>query len=364
MDIVNFVKSKILKLKRDEKISYYNLSNNYNKNLVNNLFDLDNNDGINNNINSQNKDCFFIDGGLGLLFESNSVYIYAIRVSCVKFIGNKFIKKENHNFKLVTYLDKNSNGRLRIYNKIFCEEHTQKLFNYDFDLFNDQKLFNIENYDFFDFNNLKLSGSVILKLLELIYVQKLSNKNSIIVRDGSFEMKNKIDQDIICNFNINSTIFGISKNSSFVDQDGNNLSMRLFDLLGEKFNQIKNSNLILSDFFGYQNILSNNYECIKVYLVKLNTNSNNFFRIDVMSHKEKTNDINIALNIIKQNSIDNAILGYPYGLILVDQLARISNRESEFEKISLFYSDKKLKSILEHNSYNKDFHKILDNLQY
>ncbi|MBT3408510.1 hypothetical protein HN415_07550, partial [Candidatus Woesearchaeota archaeon] len=173
MDIVNFVKSKILKLKRDEKISYYNLSNNYNKNLVNNLFDLDNNDGINNNINSQNKDCFFIDGGLGLLFESNSVYIYAIRVSCVKFIGNKFIKKENHNFKLVTYLDKNSNGRLRIYNKIFCEEHTQKLFNYDFDLFNDQKLFNIENYDFFDFNNLKLSGSVILKLLELIYVQKL-----------------------------------------------------------------------------------------------------------------------------------------------------------------------------------------------
>lgn len=348
--MIDFIKQKLIKFNPDSKIQYFNLSNNYIKNSIDKVSNIES--------EASSKPMYFVDGGLGTIFESNGMFIYSIKISCAKFENNKFTLKEDHNFKLITYLDKDSFGKLRIFNKIYTDEKTNLLFNTDFEKFNQQTLFDKEKYNFKDFDHLKTSGSTILRLLELIYIGKISNNNGIIIRDGSFEIKHKIEQDIITKYSSNSTIVGISKNSNFIDQHGYNLSNRLLEV--SKDNE---SNLLLSDFFGYQDFLSEYYDQIKVHLIKLHKHGV-FFRIDILTKKDNSLNVKKELNQIRENSKDNALLGYPFGLVFVDQLARVANRDSEYEKINLLYKDPELKEKLENLSYNKQFHAILDNMQY
>lgn len=362
MNLSSFLKNQVFKFVPDKKVIYYNLSNNFVNTPVENVNYLD--------IIKSKETFFFIDGGVSTLFESNSCYVFKIKIACVKFEGNNLIGREEHNFHLVSYIKRED--KLRIKNKVFTSDQTKKLFDIDLEQFSNQDQFDKEYYDLSDFSNLPNSGPMVMKILEWTYIRNLSKQNAIIVKDGAFEIKHKIELDIVKEFNTKSSICGISKNSNFIDQNGFSLSTRLLKMelieseLREDQLKANQNKIILSDCFGYQDILSDNFDSIKIHLVKLNKNSPAYFRLDLLAKKNQNNNTKNFEFIQKLafNSHDNAIIGYPYGLVLVDQLARVSNKDAEYERIKLLYSDKELKDLLEGLSYNNNFHSILDNLQF
>ena len=73
-------------------------------------------------------------------------------------------------------------------------------------------------------------------------------------------------------------------------------------------------------------------------------------------------DINKICSLLSLNAKDPVFIGYPYGLVEADKLARISNQEADLLKTQLMVSFgkdwKKVKNSL--NSMNA--HQILDNI--
>tara|TARA_Y100000310_G_scaffold100146_1_gene97997 strand:+ start:1190 stop:2122 length:933 start_codon:yes stop_codon:yes gene_type:complete len=127
----------------------------------------------------------------------------------------------------------------------------------------------------------------------------------------------------------------------------------------------KSSHVISKQGLLYSNILNNNklnytwyYELIdNIYFTKLNKNSKHIFKVET-----KNTNTNPLFSILKNNSKDPVFLGYPYGLIEVDRLARISNNELNYLK-NLFTA--KLGKIdLTQILSNSNAHEILDNISF
>jgi len=87
------------------------------------------------------------------------------------------------------------------------------------------------------------------------------------------------------------------------------------------------------------------------HFVKLNSKAKHIFRFE--GNKE------ILPNLVK-NSIDSLFIGYPYGLILADKMARVSNMEKNSLKMNLLLRDENREIVEYLNTMN--VHDILDNL--
>ena len=88
----------------------------------------------------------------------------------------------------------------------------------------------------------------------------------------------------------------------------------------------------------------------KTSFVKLNDNAKHVFRFEGVD----------CLPYLVENCKDALFLGYPYGLLLADKLARISNEEKNSLKMK-FLLDTKNKEIAEY-LFTQNAHNILDNL--
>ncbi len=97
-----------------------------------------------------------------------------------------------------------------------------------------------------------------------------------------------------------------------------------------------------------------------VAVARLNSNSSHLFRV------ESAGDVKELLSALKSQSNDLAFPGYPYGLIMADRLARISNNESELLKTkitAMAAASSKLKMLISH-AKSLDAHGVLDRMQF
>jgi len=99
---------------------------------------------------------------------------------------------------------------------------------------------------------------------------------------------------------------------------------------------------------------------INTHFVRLHDSSKHVFRIEVPGFCEENID-NILSNL-KAISKDPIFLGYPYGLIAVDRLARVSNREKQYLKIALQSVAGKDYHEMAQSMKAIDAHQILDNV--
>ena len=74
--------------------------------------------------------------------------------------------------------------------------------------------------------------------------------------------------------------------------------------------------------------------------------------------------LNALMKSLAENSKDSAFLGYPYGFIEADQLARVSNQEKDYQKTKLLAALGK--NFPEINDYlaTKDAHALLDRMRF
>ena len=92
--------------------------------------------------------------------------------------------------------------------------------------------------------------------------------------------------------------------------------------------------------------------------VKFHPLSSHIFRFEIHSSQEE--NIYTAASLLASLSNDGAFLGYPYGLVAVDQLARVSNKEKESLQL-LFLNHNKGMTF---STTALDAHEILDRQQY
>ncbi|MEE9525395.1 MAG: DNA double-strand break repair nuclease NurA [Candidatus Woesearchaeota archaeon] len=100
------------------------------------------------------------------------------------------------------------------------------------------------------------------------------------------------------------------------------------------------------------------YNIGESFVVKLNRNSNYVFEFDI-NNKEKVDEV---LGMLRANANDAVFPGYPYGLVMVDKIARISNEEKDY-LLTIFKSQAGKKWEKISRSLNMlNAHEILDNI--
>ena len=72
---------------------------------------------------------------------------------------------------------------------------------------------------------------------------------------------------------------------------------------------------------------------VSIFLSKFHQRSEYIFRFEIFNEqKEKTKQV---ISELSRNSIDPLFLGYPYGLVIADEMARVSNNEAEYYRTKI-----------------------------
>ncbi|MBT3813823.1 DNA double-strand break repair nuclease NurA [Candidatus Woesearchaeota archaeon] len=265
---------------------------------------------------NENKTLAFIDGGQAEIISTGNFCLSFIRIAAVFFQNNKKInqiKKEFYLFTKSKYLNEDLYYESKIFgNKIINEE----------DLLISSNDSSIKTGS--ERAPISKITNMARRFAELSLAKEIQADH--IILDGTLEPTFKNEEKYIPN-----NASALAKSSSLFTTSGN-------------------SPVILLNKIGLSNCWSYFLEN-KTYFVKLNQKAKHVFRFE--GNRE-------ALPHLVSNSKDALFLGYPYGLIFVDQIARVSNSEKNSLKMN-FLLRKDNQEIAEYLS-TSNAHEILDNI--
>jgi hypothetical protein len=288
-----------------------------------------------------NKKIAFIDGGSAELLKSNNFSLQIIRIVVIITQNNKKIKSIKNEFFLLAH------SKLE-QDKIVYES---EIFQIKGDKIIDEKDLRLDSFDETikdGINRAEVSkiGDICRRFAELRLASKISdslNYEDIVILDGNLKINYKNESKYIKNLKNKKTLFcSLSKTFRAFNNKGGSFSGNLNQLTNEL------------DYPWYFKIEDNKYA------VKLNKNSKYLFEFEILNNINPTN----ILSSLISNCNDAVFPGYPYGLILADKFARISNQEKEY-LINLFKAKagKNWTNIEKYlNSLNA--HSILDKISF
>lgn len=293
-----------------------------------------------NKINS-NKKIAFIDGGNAELLKANNFSLQMIRIFGLIFQNNKKIKSIKNEFFLLAH-SKNEEDKI-IYGAEIFQIKGNKLINENDLIFN-----SFDGTIKQGINRAEISkiGEIGRRFAELSFANIIADEldeGDILILDGNLRVNYKNEKNYLDKLkNKNLFVCALSKSSQVFNNNGS----CLIGDLGSIGNDIK---------FPWHFKIDNN-KCA----VKLNKSSRYIFEFEVFNDSK----INEILCCLISNCNDAVFPGYPYGLILADKFARISNQEKEY-LINLFKikAGKNWKEIERYlNSVNS--HTILDKISF
>ncbi|MBI2666344.1 hypothetical protein HYX13_01900 [Candidatus Woesearchaeota archaeon] len=273
----------------------------------------------------------FIDGGQAELIVAGNFCVSFIRVAALIMQGEKKILQEKKEFFLLTTA-KSHKEEIWYESKIFSEQIDISVpTNQDSFFLNEQDLF-VSSQD----PSLK-SGTerapitrvagMARRFAELFLAAQVAKNADFLLLDGTLEKTYSQEEKYLQQLPKNSN--ALAKSSSLFTTSGNGPSL-----------------------FLQQNGPSGcwNYQVKEnISFVKLHEKAKHVFRF------EGTPEL---LPFLLPGCTDATFLGYPYGLILADQLARVSNEEKKSLQMR-FMLDKENKDILEYLT-TSNAHDILD----
>ena len=269
-------------------------------------------------IQNEGKTIAFVDGGQAEIISTGNFCLSFIRIFAQVFKNNEKLKSYKKEFYLFT--------KARYLNE---------------DLVYESKIFGDKNIDE---NDLLISSndSTIKSGIERAPISKVANMarrfaelnlaaevdSEIIILDGTLEPSYNHEEKYLTN--LDNNVASIAKSSSLFTSSGNSPVVLLNKLQQGKWSYFVDG---------------------KTYFVKLHEKAKHVFRY------EGSKDF---LPFIINNCTDALFLGYPYGLIFVDQMARVSNSEKNSLKMK-FLLNKDNKEVADYLT-TSNAHEILDNL--
>lgn len=281
----------------------------------------------------------FIDGGNAELIASPDFSINFIRIGGALFEGKNKIRSETAEFYVIIHT-------IREKDKILVKSRIKKIKG-DLDIDEKELLFHYSE------TNLNFFSGQIRRICEIKFASHLVKKTdniSCVILDGCLETKTDLELRAMEELKNTSKekridLCAVSKTTSMINQFGESVPFLLNT-------HINNSGL---DRWYFKLAETN----IKTFFVKLHPLSNYVFRCDTLP--ETGAEIFSYLTFVSNDAV---FLGYPYGLIEADRIARVSNREKEMLRLEIAAKSGKRWNHLEQREKALDAHRILDNIGY
>ena len=277
-----------------------------------------NQDNFNEMIPNEGKTIAFVDGGQAEIISTGNFCLSFIRIFAQVFQDNKKLKPYKKEFYLFTK----------------ARWHNEELV-YESKIFGDKNI---------DENDLLISSndSTIKSGIERAPIAKVANmarrfaelnlaaevNAKMVVLDGTLEPSYNHEEKYLTN--LDNNVAALAKSSSLFTSSGNSPVVLLNKLFQGKWSYFVDG---------------------KTYFVKLHDLAKHVFRYE--GKKE-------YLSYLVSNCNDALFLGYPYGLIFVDRMARVSNSEKNSLKMK-FLLNKENKEVVDYLT-TSNAHEILDNL--
>ncbi|MBI3027122.1 DNA double-strand break repair nuclease NurA [Candidatus Woesearchaeota archaeon] len=298
---------------------------------------------------SFNRKIAFVDGGNAEIISSANFSLSIMRVACLVHQDNKkILQKKFDIFVFVQAMNKNN------------EIHYKAAF---FDINNS---IGMEEISFSSFDTTLMLGSnraeigsaanAIRRFAELKMAKIIADENAsnIIILDGDLQCtmthESKYLAELYESCMKNKIVLGaLSKTTSLFTDNGDLLSVALANM----------SPFPSWYYHPIADIKSQSHKA-EMFFVKLHGKANHIFKFEVFNNqKAKAEE---AINGLAGNCADPVFLGYPYGLIDADRIARISNAEKESLR-TMFLARLRGKDIESYiNSVNA--HEILDRISF
>jgi hypothetical protein len=289
------------------------------------------------------RDIGFVDGGNGPLLRSADFNISLNRVAGVLYSSNEWNEPIKTPVKIeffsATVLDLLENDKLAYITRFFPVEPEFSEY-----LPSKELKFSIDDPSIrerlFSLPNIEVFGGIAMRFAEWTYANKfISNEldsGSIFVRDGSLQTgytgETEIAEELYKTaIKKEVSVTGLSKSCRLITKTGNSLNSLIMHIGNNKF---PNSTWYYHPIYR----ITKAQEQADLYFMKLHKNSIYSFRFDILLEQAKKMtkaQCEEIISNIAYNSNDLSYPGYPYGLIKADQLAAVSLRELEPQKMQL-----------------------------
>ncbi len=272
----------------------------------------------------------FVDGGNAEVIGSANFSLNMIRVCYVIYQNNKrLLSKKFEIFAFVQALNENNEIH---YKTSFFGECPVELEELSFSSFDHTLMFGINRAEIGSVAN-AIRRFAELRLAKVVSDEKTAD---IIVLDGNLQgtltNENRYLSELYesCLHN-NAVLSALSKTTSLFTDNGNLLSVVL-DNIGR-----------LPLWFYYPIVeISNINHKAEMFFVKFHNKSKHIFKFEIFNiQKTKAEE---TINALASNCIDPIFIGYPYGLVEADRIARVGNQEKEMLKTMLLVKLKSYRS--------------------
>ncbi|MFH1181704.1 MAG: DNA double-strand break repair nuclease NurA [Candidatus Woesearchaeota archaeon] len=286
-------------------------------------------------------DAVFVDGGNAELVESPTDSLQFIRTAAVKFSGKKRLWMMKSEFYAKTTTAISGNDAV----------YSTRIENAKGGLVSEIKMSAVAISEGGRMQASKM-GNIARRVLELKMAADAAEKekNAVIVLDGTleavFEGEDRHLQQLYDAAEKNGNIVvAVAKTNTVLATDG-----RLFAETLEK-NQPAGA-------WRYGNVaeVTSDRHRAELEFVKLHEKSRHIFRLEV--YKKQANEAEKAVNMLAMTANDVTFPGYPYGLIIADRIARVSESDAEYLKARNIESEKMFK----HGIRALNAHEILDSM--
>jgi len=279
---------------------------------------------------NESKGLFFIDGGQAELLVASTFVLSFIRITALGMRGTKRERIDTREFYVLVRA-KGENGKISYSSEVFPLRGDVKSII-------DPELLKVSSEDERIRNG--VSRAPITKIVnmarrfaEIGLAKEISmqNSGSFVLLDGTLDAKYPKEEELIRI--LPSNVSALAKTNSLFTERGMAPAVLLSTLAPRK-----NDPWV----YSFEN---------RFHFVKLHVQSNHVFRFD--GDKE-------GLRYLLVQSSDPIFLGYPYGFILVDRLARVSEKEKAKLRAE-FLLREELSGMREHLA-SSNAHEILDRI--
>ena len=292
----------------------------------------------------------FLDGGNATIFQTPSMALHIIRLANATFRNNERAGNYKEEFYALTRVFEEKE-KFYYRTKIFSEKEGR--------VCEEDLVFDIFDKNLSATGRLDISrvGAIARRLAEIRFASGIAETledGDVIVMDGTLESALPPEQKYLdelyrkC-FEKNILVSALAKTTNLLTDKGGTFAMALDDLAPE-------------ESWYYHPVAECSAESHKadIYFVKLHRYSDYIFRFEIY-REQKEMDVSPVLGMLAANSNDISFPGYPYGLVLADRLARVSNRDCErIRAVFLAKAGQEWASIKRHIA--SDAHKVLDSI--
>lgn len=292
----------------------------------------------------------FIDGGNAEIIGSANFLLNFVRIGYVVYENNKKVAFYKCDFfAFVNTINKN--GEINYKASFFGLKNPNFLEELSFSSLDHTLMHGVNRAEISSIAN------AIRRFAELRIAKNISERDNfcdIIVLDGNLQStltsENKYLNELYESCSKNNVILSaLSKKTSLFTENGNLLSVVLDNLSTFK-----------SWFYHPIVEINNTNHKAEMFFVKLHYDSKHIFRFEIFN--EQRAKAEETINALVSNCVDPIFIGYPYGLIDADKIARVTNYEKESLKI-MFLMKLKNKNIEKYLS-SLNAHEILDKISF